>query len=79
MPQMVEFKPLPMIPMRPQRQKLDTEVPELSQDLKNESHDGWTYEEDEFINITILNAPYIAERNLFSPEVKFFFLTASVK
>merc|ERR1711963_439664 len=61
-------KPLPMIPMRPQRQKLDTEIPELSQDLKNESHDGWTYEEDEFINITILNAPYIAERNLFSPE-----------
>ena len=69
MPQMVEFKPLPMIPMRPSRQKLDTEIPELSQDLKSESHDGWTYEEDEFICVTILNAPYITENSFYSPEV----------
>ena len=69
LPQMVEFKPLPPMPPRPARQKLDTEVPELSQDLKTESHDGWIYEENEFINISILNAPYATEDVKFSPEV----------
>ena len=69
LPQMVEFKPLPPMPPRPARQKLDTEVPELSQDLKTESHDGWIYEENEFINVSILNAPYITECGKFSPEV----------
>ena len=72
LPQMVEFKPLPPMPPRPARQKLDTEVPELSQDLKTESHDGWTYEENEFINISILNAPFASEDTKFSPEVKNF-------
>ena len=72
LPQMVEFKPLPPMPPRPARQKLDTEVPELSQDLKTESHDGWTYEENEFINISILNAPFASEDTKFSPEVKKF-------
>ena len=72
LPQMVEFKPLPPMPPRPARQKLDTEVPELSQDLKTESHDGWTYEENEFINISILNAPFASEDTKFSPEVNNF-------
>ena len=71
LPQMVEFKPLPPMPPRPARQKLDTEVPELSQDLKTESHDGWIYEENEFINVSILNAPYITECGKFSPEVTY--------
>ena len=55
--------------MRPPRQKYDTDIPELSQDLKSESHDGWIFEEDEFVAITLVNLPYIDGSALIAPQV----------
>ena len=66
--------PPPLPPQRPKRQNYPTEIPELSQDLKSESHDGWTCEEDEFIAITLLNVPYIEQKSLFGPQVMNFLL-----
>ena len=56
---------------RPPRQKLNTDIPELSQDLKSESHDGWIFEENEYVAITLLNLPYVDGSSLFAPEVSF--------
>ena len=56
---------------RPPRQKLNTDIPELSQDLKSESHDGWIFEENEYVAITLLNLPYVDGSSLFAPEVIF--------
>lgn len=60
--------PLPSLPpLRPPRQKFQTDIPELNQDLKSESHDGWTFEEDEYIIITLLNVPYIDSEGWIAP------------
>lgn len=70
MPPMPQFTrpPLPSLPpLRPPRQKFQTDIPELNQDLKNESHDGWTFEEDEYIIITLLNVPYIDSDGWIAP------------
>ena len=61
---------LPLPPLKPPRQKFETEIPELSQDLKSESHDGWTFEEDEYINITLLNTPFSDAKSLMAPKVR---------
>ena len=61
--------PPPAPPPKPPRQRFESDVPELSQDLKSESHDGWEFEEDEFIAITLLNAPFIDENFLIGPQV----------
>ena len=56
-------------PIRPQRQKIESPITDLSQDLKPESHDGWTFEENEYISITLLNTPFIDNKLLLAPEV----------
>ena len=62
--------PPPMLPpIRPQRQKIESPITDLSQDLKPESHDGWTFEENEYISITLLNTPFIDNKLFLAPEV----------
>ncbi len=61
--------PPPLPPIRPQRQKIESPITDLSQDLKPESHDGWTFEENEYITITLLNAPFIDNKLFLAPEV----------
>ena len=56
-------------PIRPQRQKIESPITDLSQDLKPESHDGWTFEENEYISITLLNTPFIDNKLFLAPEV----------
>ena len=60
--------PLPPL-NKPQRQKIESPITDLSQDLKSESHDGWTYEEGEFIAITVSNMPYIDSETFVAPDV----------
>ena len=46
-----------------------TDIPELSQELKSESHDGWIFEQDEFVAISLINLPFIDGSALLAPEV----------
>ena len=61
--------PPPPLPARPPRQKFNTQIPELNQDLKSESHDGWIFEDDEFVNVTLVNIQYIDTKSRCSPKV----------
>lgn len=60
--------PPPLPPVRPPRQKLNTDIPELSQELKSESHDGWIFEQDEFVAISLINLPFIDGSAQLAPE-----------
>ena len=46
-----------------------TDIPELSQELKSESHDGWIFEQDEFVAISLINLPFIDGSAQLAPEV----------
>ena len=46
-----------------------TDIPELSQELKSESHDGWMFEQDEFVAISLINLPFIDGSAQLAPEV----------
>ena len=46
-----------------------SDIPELSQELKSESHDGWIFEQDEFVAISLINLPFIDGSAQLAPEV----------
>ena len=54
---------------KPKRQNIESPIPDLAQDLKSESHDGWTFEEGEFVIVTLSNTPYIDSETWLAPEV----------
>ena len=54
---------------KPKRQNIESPIPDLAQDLKSESHDGWTFEEGEFVIVTLSNTPYIDNETWLAPEV----------
>jgi hypothetical protein len=59
----------PLVLPRAPREEYESRIPALAEELKPESHDDWVYEEGEYINIGMINSPFLDANAMMSPQV----------